>query len=98
MTRDSDSLPGARPFSFSAPEAGPKGAGPTNGGEDPCHAADFEHLIGQPVPDAETLAALEGPARVRVIAPGDMVTMDHLPQRLNIETDGGGIVLRLRCG
>lgn len=81
-----DSLPGAQPLEFEAP------------GADPCHAGALDYLIGQPVPDSETLAALEGPRRVRVIGPGDAVTMDHVPGRLNIETDEDGIVLRLRCG
>lgn len=81
-----NSLPGAQPLEFEAP------------GADPCHAGALAHLIGKPVPDAETLAALVGPKRLRVIGPGDAVTMDHMPQRLNIETDNAGIVLRLRCG
>jgi len=81
-----ESVPGSQPFGLSV------------SGADPCHAADFEYLIGEPAPDAEAIAALEGPKRVRVIGPDDMVTMDHVPQRLNIETDAEGIVLRLRCG
>lgn len=77
---------------------GSKALGLNAVGADPCHAADYEYMIGEPAPDAEAIAALEGPKRVRVIGPGDMVTMDHVPQRLNIETDAEGIVLRLRCG
>lgn len=79
-------VPGSQPLGLNGP------------GQDPCHAADFEYLIGEQAPDAKALATLEGPKRVRVIGPGDMVTMDYLAQRLNIETDAEGIVLRLRCG
>ena len=71
-------------------------------GEDPCGAGAFEHLIGQPPPDEAALAemrAAEGaPRRIRVIRPGQPVTMDHAPTRLNIEVDSSGLVVRLRCG
>jgi hypothetical protein len=67
-------------------------------GEDPCGAQPLQHLVGHPVPDAESLEALEGPARIRVIRPGQAVTMDHVPSRLNIELDENDIVVRLRCG
>lgn len=36
--------------------------------------------------------------RLRVIRPGDAVTMDFREDRLNIELDGGGRVRALRCG
>jgi hypothetical protein len=84
LTNTNDS--GARALGFSAPV------------RNSCKVADFDYLIGGPVPDAETLAALQGAKRVRVIRPGQAVTMDYLPQRLNIETDDNGIVRRLRCG
>jgi hypothetical protein len=67
-------------------------------GEDPCGAANLQHLVGEPLPSAEALAALEGPRRVRVVQPGDMLTMDHIPGRLNVELDAAGIVRNLRCG
>lgn len=39
-----------------------------------------------------------GARDLRVIAPGDAVTMDYRPDRLNIETDAEGRVVRLKCG
>lgn len=86
MNNRNDSSPPARPFHLGVPA------------EDACGAASLSHLIGQPVPDETALAAIEGPKRIRVIAPGDAVTMDYQPWRLNIETDADGIVQRLRCG
>jgi hypothetical protein len=86
MTNSNPVPPGARAPGLEAP------------GDDPCGAADLEYLIGAPVPDAAALAALDGPLRVRVVRPGDFVTMDHVPRRLNIETNADGIVRRLRCG
>jgi len=67
-------------------------------GDDPCGARDLQHLVGQPVPSAEALAGIEGPLRIRVIRPGDMVTMDHIPGRLNFELDTADTVRALRCG
>ena len=38
------------------------------------------------------------PQRVRFIRPGDMVTMDHWPDRLNVDLSHQAIIQRLRCG
>lgn len=62
---------------------------------DPCGANRLSHLVGAPLPDIETL---DTPGRVRVIRPGDRVTMDMLPDRLNIHLDEDDIVVQLRCG
>lgn len=72
-------------------------------GADPCNSAAFGDLLGAPVPSQEALAAIVGPdgaapARIRVVRPGQAITMDHMPQRLNIELDDDGVVIRLRCG
>ncbi|TAK09484.1 MAG: hypothetical protein EPO38_09440, partial [Rhizorhabdus sp.] len=47
---------------------------------------------------AEEARAAARARAVRVIRPNQAVTMDFRPDRLNIETDDGGIVLSLRCG
>lgn len=41
---------------------------------------------------------LSGARSVRVIRPGQAVTMDFNPFRLNIELDASNRVLRVRCG
>ena len=38
------------------------------------------------------------PRRVRFIRPGDMVTMDHAPDRLNVDLSHGAIIQGFRCG
>jgi hypothetical protein len=51
--------------------------------------------------DAEVQAQaqrLSGARAVRVIRPGQAVTMDFNPFRLNIELDASDRVLRVRCG
>lgn len=62
-------------------------------GEDPCGSAMHEALLGTELPEGFNLDSL-----FRVIRPGDMVTMDHVPPRLNIELDDDGVVTRLHCG
>lgn len=64
-------------------------------GDDPCGAYSRDYLIGQKLSeiDLESLAEI-----VRPIHPGDMVTMDHRPERLNIDLDEAGIIIALRCG
>lgn len=60
-----------------------------------CGAAARADLVGQPL-DRVAEAAL--PARIRVLPPGAMRTMDHRPDRLNIDTDARGVITRLWCG
>jgi hypothetical protein len=60
-----------------------------------CGAEALQALVGQ----SET--ALEGvdlPEFVRVIRPGDAVTLDFNPARLNVDLDGDGSITKLYCG
>ncbi|EPX79642.1 I78 family peptidase inhibitor [Salipiger mucosus] len=59
-----------------------------------CQPERFEQYIGQP---ADTIEVPEG-TPYRVTAPGTVITMEHLPQRVNFQTDEDGIVLRITCG
>ncbi|MCE2739536.1 MAG: hypothetical protein LW703_14525 [Rhodobacter sp.] len=63
--------------------------------EDTCGAADLASLVGQPVSrfNAEARA---GPARV--IRPGQPVTMDYNPLRLNVLLDADDRMVAFRCG
>lgn len=83
-------------------DAPPTKAPPGSVGADRCGLERHMQLIGGPVPDAEALEALRGaegtPWRIRVIRPGEPVTMDHLAGRLNLVLDRHGRVLRLHCG
>jgi hypothetical protein len=62
--------------------------------QDTCSADDYGSLVGQP------LAAVTLPKdlNARIIGPDTVVTMDHRPERLNIEVDGRGTIERLYCG
>lgn len=57
-----------------------------------CGAAALRSLVGQPV------TALAGRQNLRVIRPGQAVTMDYSASRLNAEVDGQDRITRLRCG
>lgn len=56
---------------------------------------DLRGEIGKPVEDvAERL----GSRPLRVIRPGMFYTEDYVPDRLNLETDGAGNLVRAWCG
>lgn len=71
-------------------EGGP-GAGPTGD----CGAAGLQQLVGQP---ASTLETMRFSQQLRVINPGQMVTMDYSEDRLNIAIDELGRISRVYCG
>lgn len=57
-------------------------------------ACDFEDWIGKPLDEA---VIKETGRPYRILKPDDMMTMDHNPERINIEHDGGKVV-RVWCG
>ena len=61
---------------------------------DACGASGYQSLLGA------SLAAVTLPedVNVRVIRPGDAVTMDHREDRMNIELDDDGTITRVYCG
>lgn len=56
---------------------------------------NFESWVGQKV-NEEALKETGRP--FRIMRPGDMMTMDHSPQRINVEHDENKIVTRVWCG
>ena len=63
--------------------------------KDTCGAADLASLIGQPV-SRFSAQTRQGPARV--IRPGQPVTMDYNPLRLNVLLDADDRILGVSCG
>lgn len=56
---------------------------------------DFEVWVGQPVDEA----AVKETGRVyRILPPNSMMTMDHNPDRINVEHDDAKTVTRVWCG
>ena len=62
--------------------------------EDTCGAKDYLDAIGQP-PGFVTLPT-DRP--VRILRPGEAMTLDYIPERLNVEVGSLGLVTALRCG
>ncbi len=62
-------------------------------GEDTCGAAQYAGLVGS------NIAAVTFPAdaNIRVIHPGDPVTQDMRPDRLNVLLDASGVIISLEC-
>ncbi len=65
-----------------------------------CSASSAQFAVGQKADAALIEQARErsGARTVRVIGPGQAVTMDFSSQRLNLETDAAGQVTAARCG
>jgi hypothetical protein len=60
-----------------------------------CHAVGLEGLIGAPV----RLVPVNGAwSALRIIRPGEMITMDYSATRLNVRVDAQDIILSLYCG
>ena len=55
----------------------------------------MSYLVGY---DVYVLAAITFPDTTRFISPGDAVTMDYSPERLNFDLDETGTITRVWCG
>lgn len=56
-------------------------------------------LRGEAVPEHGGYLHWEDlPPRTRVVRPGMMTTMEHVPDRLTIHLDDAGLIRRLTCG
>jgi hypothetical protein len=63
--------------------------------DDACNIAQYTALIGKPATDPAVPPASPD---VRHIRPDTQVTMDHRPDRLNIDINADGIITAFRCG
>ena len=57
--------------------------------------AQYSALVGKPATDP---AVPKASPTVRIIKPGDQVTMDFSATRLNIELDAAGMITSMKCG
>lgn len=60
-----------------------------------CPAAAYQALVGQSISEIHTDSL---PSPHRIYARGDIITMDHRPDRLNIVTADDGRVIEVKCG
>jgi len=68
--------------------------------EDACGASHVADLVGRTRSDelVAEVARRSGARRVRWIRPGDVVTMDYSPERLNVHLDDRDRIQRFACG
>lgn len=66
-----------------------------DGAAEVCGADSYTNHVGQ---SRDVLALMTFPTPMRLIGPGDAVTMDHLPQRLNIVYGEDDLITRVYCG
>ena len=65
-----------------------------------CHAEGARWAIGQP-PDQDVVDRVlrdTGSRDARVLMPNSPMTMDHRPDRVNIEVNDRGAITGIRCG
>lgn len=62
---------------------------------DDCRASALQGLVGQ---KATVLRTMRFGTTVRIIQPGMAVTMDFIPDRLNIWIAEGGVIESVTCG
>lgn len=69
-------------------------------GDGTCHAVPAQRYVGQP----GEAGAIQGAKRaahakiVRVVRPGEMMTMDFRADRMTVTVDKHGIIERITCG
>jgi hypothetical protein len=64
-----------------------------------CSADSARSFLGRPVDgNADGARKAADADTVRIIRPGDMVTMDFRDGRLNLKIDGKGLIVAVSCG
>ena len=64
-----------------------------------CDAVAVQQFVGQPADAAASEALrLSGAKTLRRYVTGDMLTMDYRADRLNVESDANGRIVKLTCG
>lgn len=72
---------------------------PNGGGSvDRCNPIAAQTLVGRSGVMESEAKSITGAVTIRRISPGDMVTQDFRNDRLRMEIDGQGIVVRAVCG
>jgi hypothetical protein len=88
------------PGTSHTPDAGtaytPMPSGPTAD----CNTDSVQNLLGQAYSDSvgETARQRSGSRAIRLLKPGQVMTMEYDPSRINIILDDKGAIQALRCG
>lgn len=84
-----------------APAERPGPALPPNQANPDCWADDAANFVGKPATDATVAAAKRAAGAkgdLRVIKPGQPVTLDFRQDRLNVEVDDQNVIVKISCG
>lgn len=78
----------------------PASGGPQVSGDGTCHADRVAWAVGRNADETVMKAVWtqSGSGLIRPIAPGQAVTRDFRPDRLNVHLDAGNVITRLDCG
>lgn len=65
-----------------------------------CDSDGVQNMLGQPYSDSvgETVRQRSGSRVIRLLRPGQVMTMEYDPSRINIILDAKGAIQALRCG
>lgn len=71
---------------------------PNDAGE--CNAAAVQSAVGKPMTQAllNQMRGQAGAGSARTLQPGEMITMEYNPARLNVLVDRNNAVTAVRCG
>ena len=91
--------PAATPSATTPPAATPPAATPA-APEQACQIEPVQHVVGsQYTPElGEQVRELSGSTVVRVLHPGEVVTMEFRFDRVNITVDDAGAITQVTCG
>ncbi|AIT28400.1 I78 family peptidase inhibitor [Bordetella holmesii] len=84
-----------------SPSAAPESAsGSMLSGGKSCDAQPTQRMVGQAFSDSASSNVLSGSgsSTVRVLKPGQVMTLEYNPSRVNIIVDGQGKISAIRCG
>ncbi|KCB51475.1 I78 family peptidase inhibitor [Bordetella hinzii] len=86
--------------STSAPSAPASASGSMLPGGKSCDAQPAQNLVGQAFSDSvgADVRSRSGSDSVRVLKPGQVMTLEYNPARVNIIIDGQGRISAIRCG
>jgi len=84
----------------SSSDSATRGGGASSGNAAACDAQPVQSHLGQTYSEslANTLRSSANAEQVRVLKPGQVMTMEYLPTRLNVILESDGSISALRCG
>jgi hypothetical protein len=71
-----------------------------SGGNGQCDASTVQTIVGERFSDraAQNAQSRAGASTLRVLQPGQVMTMEYNPQRLTVVVDESGAIASARCG